>query len=66
MPYFITVIWFLVCAALLAGIMVLATHMSDAEKRGRAENEQCIVWKHEQNAEKFVKNDCHRYVNYNL
>ena len=54
--------WFLAFCLLMWGAVELGSAMAKAAKEGEQEKEQCIVWKHEKNAQKFLDNECNRYV----
>ena len=50
---------------LFSGIIRLGDHMAREARESEAKKEQCIVFKHQRDAEKFLEQDCGRYVNYN-
>lgn len=50
---------------LFSGIVRLGEHMAREARESEAKKEQCIVLKHQRDAEKFLEQDCGRYVNYN-
>lgn len=50
---------------LFSGIIRLGEHMAREARESEAKKEQCIVFKHQRDAEKFLEQDCGRYVNYN-
>lgn len=54
--------WFIGFCFLIWGAVELGSVMAKAAKEGEQEKEQCIVWKHEKNAQKFLDNECNRYV----
>ncbi len=54
--------WFVGFCFLIWGCVELGSVMAKADKEGEREKEQCIVWKHEKNAQKFLDNECNRYV----
>lgn len=51
--------------ALFSGIVRLGEYMAREARESEAKKEQCIVFKHQRDAEKFLEQDCGRYVNYN-
>lgn len=51
-------------AAMLWGVVELNSAMSKGAKVGQDEKEQCIVLKHQKEAEKFLDMECERYVRY--
>ncbi|EHO4365501.1 hypothetical protein KLD00_001966 [Escherichia coli] len=50
---------------LFSGIIRLGEYMAREARESEAKKEQCIVLKHQRDAEKFLEQDCGRYVNYN-
>ncbi|MEE6940171.1 hypothetical protein Q0Q86_04670 [Escherichia coli O15:H16] len=50
---------------LFSGIVRLGEYMAREARESEAKKEQCIVLKHQRDAEKFLEQDCGRYVNYN-
>lgn len=44
---------------------VITTDFQGVQAKAQAEKEQCIVLKHQKEAQKFLEQDCGRYVNYN-
>lgn len=50
---------------LFSGIVRLGEYMAREARESAAKKEQCIVLKHQRDAEKFLEQDCGRYVNYN-
>lgn len=50
---------------LFSGIIRLGEHIAREARESEAKKEQCIVFKHQRDAEKFLEQDCGRYVNYN-
>ncbi|QHR73849.1 hypothetical protein JR320_gp135 [Escherichia phage alia] len=50
---------------LFSGIVRLGEYMAREARESAAKKEQCIVFKHQRDAEKFLEQDCGRYVNYN-
>lgn len=50
---------------LFSGIIRLGDYMAREARESEAKKEQCIVLKHQRDAEKFLEQDCGRYVNYN-
>lgn len=50
---------------LFSGIIRLGEYMAREARESEAKKEQCIVFKHQRDAEKFLEQDCGRYVNYN-
>ncbi|AYD85152.1 hypothetical protein JR318_gp232 [Escherichia phage vB_vPM_PD06] len=50
---------------LFSGIIRLGDYMAREARESEAKKEQCIVFKHQRDAEKFLEQDCGRYVNYN-
>ncbi|QOI67945.1 hypothetical protein vecB_007 [Escherichia phage VEcB] len=50
---------------LFSSIIRLGEHMAREARESEAKKEQCIVLKHQRDAEKFLEQDCGRYVNYN-
>lgn len=50
---------------LFSGIVRLGDYMAREARESEAKKEQCIVFKHQRDAEKFLEQDCGRYVNYN-
>ncbi|CAH7774819.1 hypothetical protein inny_230 [Escherichia phage inny] len=50
---------------LFSSIIRLGEYMAREARESEAKKEQCIVLKHQRDAEKFLEQDCGRYVNYN-
>jgi hypothetical protein len=50
---------------LFSSIIHLGEYMAREARESEAKKEQCIVLKHQRDAEKFLEQDCGRYVNYN-
>lgn len=50
---------------LFSGIIRLGEYMAREARESEAKKEQCIVLKHQKEAQKFLEQDCGRYVNYN-
>lgn len=50
---------------LFSSIIRLGDYMAREARESEAKKEQCIVFKHQRDAEKFLEQDCGRYVNYN-
>lgn len=57
-------IYIAVVFLLLAGMIRLGGAMAKADRESQAEKEQCIVLKHQKQAEKFLDMECNRYVRY--
>lgn len=47
------------------GWWIITTDFQGVEAKAQAEKEQCIVLKHQKEAQKSLEQDCGRYVNYN-
>lgn len=56
--------WGLAFILLMWGAVELGSWLAKSSKEVDKEKEQCIVWKHEKNAQKFLDNDCQRSVRY--
>lgn len=56
-----------VCLSVLFCVLVWKVSYKWAQSDKQADNEKelCIVLKHERNAQKFLDNDCTRYVTWN-
>lgn len=54
--------WTLGFALLIWGSLELGSVMAKASYQNEKEKEQCIVWKYEKNAQKFLDNNCTVYV----
>lgn len=57
--------WAVGVAVFLWVAVQLDSVMVKAAKEGEKEKEQCIVWKYEKNAQKFLDNNCTVYVRWN-
>lgn len=62
--FWVVVIYSIVIAALIWGMVELSSIMEEADRKGQEEKELCIVLKHQKEAEKFLDMDCQRYVRY--
>ncbi len=51
---------------LFSSIIRLGEYMAREARASEAKKEQCIVLKHQRDAEKFLALDCNRYVSYQM
>ncbi|WQN06699.1 hypothetical protein [Escherichia phage vB-Eco-KMB37] len=51
---------------LFSSIIRLGEYMAREARESEAKKEQCIVFKHQRDAEKFLALDCNRYVSYQM
>ena len=57
-------VWVVLLIFLAAGIWCIGYGLSGIVEQNRQEKEECIVIKHQKDAEKFLDKDCQRYVRY--
>lgn len=58
-------VWVFLLIFLAVGIWCIGYGLSGIVEQNRQEKEQCIVWKYEKNAQKFLDNNCTAYVRWN-